>query len=363
MKGRGISRNLWSGASLLAFMMFVAAPVAAGPAGGQMPPMPVEAQPVVLGEVLRTVEAVGTLRADEAVVLRPELQGRVSEILFEEGQPVQSGQPLIRLDAGRYRAQLNEAIANRDLARVNYRRAQELVRRKVGSADERDKAEAELQASEARVALQNDYLAKMTLTAPFDGIAGIRSVSIGEVVQPAQALVQVVAVDPVKVDFRIPELYVGQVQAGQSLDIRVDAFPGEQFTGKVYAVAPQVDDKGRSLRVRATVPNPEGRLRPGLFARVELILERFKDAVRVPEQAIVPRGDQQLVYRIVDGKAEIVPVTLGIRRNAQVQVTDGLAPGDVVITAGQMKVRPGAPVQPVNLGDGASVKGAAGEGA
>jgi membrane fusion protein (multidrug efflux system) len=325
---------------------------------GKMPPMPVEAQPVTIGEVVRTVEAVGTLRANESVVLKPEVQGRVEEILFDEGQKVKGGQPMVRLDDDRYRAELAEAIANRDLSEANYRRTQELIKRKVTSQTDLDKARAELQANEARVALQREALSKMTLEAPFDGIAGLREVSVGDVVSPGQSLMQVVDIDPIKVDFRVPELFVGEVRRGQALSITLDAFPGEQFSGEVYAVDPQIDVRGRSILLRATVPNSEGRLRPGLFARVKLALQRFDNAISVPEEAIVPQGDQQLVYRIVEGKTEMVPVKLGIRREAMVQILEGLQPGDVVITAGQIKLRPGAPVNPVNLNKAGKAEGA-----
>jgi len=335
-------------------------PIAAAVAApqGEMPPMPVEAQPVTVGELARTVEAVGSLRANESVVLRPEMQGRVEKILFEEGQPVTAGQPMVQLDDDRYRAELDEAIANRNLSEANYRRSQELIKRKVTSQTDLDKARAELQANEARVALKREALSKMTLEAPFDGIAGLREVSTGDVVTPGQALMQVVDIDPVKVDFRVPELFVGEVQSGQRLQVTLDAFPGERFHGEVYAVDPQIDTRGRSILLRAVVPNSEGRLRPGLFARVTLTLERFDNALTVPEEAIVPRGNEQLVYRIRQGKSEMVPVKLGMRHETMVQVLEGLEPGDVVITAGQIKLRPGAPVNPVNLNKTGKTEGA-----
>lgn len=317
--------------------------------GGAMPPMPVEAQPVSVGELVRTVEAVGTLRANESVILRPELQGRVEKILFDEGQAVKAGQPMVQLDDDQYRAELAEAVANRDLSDANHRRTEELIKRKVASVTDRDKAYAELQANKARVALKQEALSKMVLNAPFDGIAGLREVSVGDVVTPGQALMHVVDIDPIKVDFRVPELYVESVAPGQQLAITLDAFPGERFSGEIYAIDPQIDARGHSILIRATVSNIEGRLRPGLFTRVELALQRFDDAITVPEEAIVPQGDKQLVYRIVDGKTDIVPVKLGIRRATMVQVLQGLKPGDVVITAGQIKLRPGAAVNPVNL--------------
>ena len=336
-------------ASLVLACCGFASSAALGANGGGMPPMPVEAQPVTVGELVRTVEAVGTLRANESVILRPEMQGRVEKILLDEGQPVTAGQPMVQLDDDQYRAELAEAIANRDLSDANYRRTEELIKRKVASVTDRDKAYAELHANEARVALKKEALSKMTLNAPFDGIAGLREVSVGDVVTPGQALMHVVDIDPIKVDFRVPELYVESVAPGQQLDVTLDAFPGERFHGEVYAIDPQIDVKGRSILIRATVPNAEGRLRPGLFARVELALKRFENAISVPEEAIVPQGDKQLVYRIVEGKADIVPVKLGIRRAAMVQILEGLKPGDVVITAGQIKLRPGAAVNPINL--------------
>lgn len=324
------------------------AALSAGPPGG-MPPMPVEAQPVTVGEVVHSAETVGNLLGYEAVVLRPQIQGKVEKILFEEGQPVTSGQPMVQLDDDQYKAELDEAVANRDLSDANYRRTQELIKRKVASDTDRDKAYAELQANKARVALKKEALSKAVLVAPFEGIAGLRAVSVGDVVTPGQALVEVVDVDPIKVDFRVPEKYIGEVQSGQPISISVDAFPGEKFLGEVYAVAPLIDSNGRNLQMRATVPNADGRLRPGMFARVALTLKKFENAISVPEEAIVPMGDKQLVYRIKDGKAEMVPVKLGIRHQALVQVVQGLEPGDVVITAGQIKVRPGAPVNPINL--------------
>ncbi len=318
------------------------------PPGG-MPPMPVEAQPVTVGEIVRSAKTVGTLRGNESVVLRPEIQGRVEQILFEEGQPITAGQPMVQLDDDQYRAELDEAVANRDLSDANYRRTRELIKRKVASKTDRDKAYAELQANKARVALKKELLSKTVLAAPFDGIAGLREVSVGDVVSPGQALMEVVDVDPIKVDFRVPETYVGEVRQGQQLKITLDALPGEQFQGEVYAVAPLVDTSGHNVQLRATIPNEEGHLRPGMFARVELALKKYENAISVPEEAIVPMGDKQLVYRIKEGKAEMVPVKLGVRHRAMVQVVTGLEPGDVVITAGQIKVRPGAPVNPVNL--------------
>lgn len=345
-----VIRTLSPKSLIVAGLLLLSSPAvfSAGPTGG-MPPMPVEAQQVTVGEIVRMAETVGTLRGNESVVMRPEIQGKVEKILFEEGQPVTAGQPMVQLDDDQYRAELDEAIANRNLSDANYRRTKELIKHKVASETDKDKAYAELQGNKARVEIKREALTKTVLNAPFDGIAGLREVSVGDVVSPGQALMSVVDIDPIKVDFRVPEIYVGELQVGQQLTLSVDAFPGESFTGKVYAVAPQIDTAGRSIQLRAMVSNSDGRLRPGIFARVKLALKRYENAISVPEEAIVPKGNKQLVYRIKDGKVEVVPVKLGVRHDAMVQVVEGLKTGDVVITAGQIKVRPGAAVNPVNM--------------
>jgi membrane fusion protein, multidrug efflux system len=160
-------------------------------------------------------------------------------------------------------------------------------------------------------------------------------------------------IDPIKVDFRVPEPSLRDLREGQAIEVTLDAYPGESFSGQVFAINPRVNVEGRSVVLRARLPNPDGRLRPGLFARVELVIERQDNALLVPEQAIMPTEEGNFVFRVVDGMAVRTPVTLGQRRGGRVQVVKGLSQGEVVIVAGQMKVRDGAPVsarQPAGAG-------------
>ena len=184
----------------------------------------------------------------------------------------------------------------------------------------------------------------MDLRAPFSGIIGLRSVSVGDYVKEGADLVNLESIDPLKVDFRVPEVYMRQVQVGQSLQVQLDALPGKTFEGKVFAVNPLIDAAGRAVVIRAMVRNPDTSLRPGMFARVRLITRNAQDALVLPEQALVPQGDQQFVFRILDGKAVRTKVDVGQRRDAMVEILNGVAKDDVVVTAGQLKLRDGAPV-------------------
>ena len=197
----------------------------------------------------------------------------------------------------------------------------------------------------AAIEVARSALDKTSIIAPFDGIAGLRAVSIGAYVQAGQDLANLESVNPIKVDFRVPEQYLAAVKVGQGLTITLDAFPNRSFTGAVFAIDPRVDEGGRAVVIRATVANDDGSLRPGLFARVSLILREVADAITVPEDAIVPRGEKSMVYKVVGDGFEIVPVRLGIRRGGTVEVVQGLSADDTVITTGHMKLRPGAKIK------------------
>jgi membrane fusion protein (multidrug efflux system) len=201
-------------------------------------------------------------------------------------------------------------------------------------------AEAALQLAEAK-------LAKTDIRAPFSGLIGLRIVSVGDYVKEGADLVNLESIDPLKVDFRVPETHLRQVQPGQSITITLDAMPGASYDGKVIALNPLVDAAGRSIVLRAQVRNQDTTLRPGMFARVKLITSDRADAVVVPEQALVPQGTERFVFKVVDNKATRVKIETGQRRDALVEVVSGLAPGDVVVTAGQLKLRDGVTVTSV----------------
>ncbi len=304
----------------------------------------VEAIKVAAVTLPQTIMTVGSLRSDESVTLRPEVAGRISSIAFQEGQRVAKGALLVRLDTAVPQAEAQQARANYVLAKTKFDRAVDLAKSNFISGQARDEAENNLKVAEASLQLAEAKLAKMDLRAPFSGIIGLRSVSVGDYVKEGADLVNLESIDPLKVDFRLPEVYMRQVQVGQALQIQLDALPGKTFEGRVFAVNPLLDAAGRAVVIRAVVRNPDTSLRPGMFARVRVITRDAQEALVLPEQALVPQGDQQFVYRVVDGKAVRTKVEVGQRRDAKVEILNGLGKDDVVVTAGQLKLRDGAPV-------------------
>jgi membrane fusion protein (multidrug efflux system) len=318
----------------------------AGPPQG-MPPTAVEAAPVKIGAIVRTIRAVGSLRSEESVMIASEIAGRVKEILVEEGQRVPKDAPLVLLDSSIYEAELAKAQASLALNRANMERARALRERGTGTELAVDEANAALRADQAAISLAQAWLDKATLFAPFDGVLGLRSVSVGEYVEPGEVIFNLEATDRLKADFRIPEVSMQQLKIGQQIELMTDAMPGRRFPGTVYAIDPKIDPDGRSLVLRALVPNEDGALRPGLFVRVDLIVGTRDNAIIIPEQALVPVGDDLFVYRVVEGKAAMTQVLIGQRRAGEVEVTEGLTREDVVIFEGQIKIGDGAPVQVV----------------
>ncbi|MFP5402392.1 MAG: efflux RND transporter periplasmic adaptor subunit [Gammaproteobacteria bacterium] len=326
-----------------------AAPVkgaAGGGGGAQAAPVAVETHTVATRALADDVSAVGSLVSNESVVLRPEVSGRIEAIRFRDGETVRRGAVLVELDAAVERAELQQARANLTLAKSNFRRTQDLFGRKFVSQSSLDDARAKLEVARAGLALAQARLARMQIRAPFDGVVGIRSVSPGDFVQDGDALINLEDIATLKLDFRLPELYLDRVRPGQALELSSDVLPGETYTATVEAIDPLVDAQGRAVRLRASLANPEMRLRPGVFARVRLILAERGEIPVVPEAALVPApGNVQFVYRVEDGKVRRVEVKTGQRRDAMVEVVDGLVPGAVVVTAGQLKLRDGAAVK------------------
>ncbi len=292
--------------------------------------------------------AVGSLRSDESVTIRPEVAGRIREIGFREGQRVAKGALLIRFDTSVQQAELAQADANLGLNKSRLERSRDLFTKGFISTQARDEAESNFKVAQANYDLAQARLVKLEIRAPFSGIVGLRTVSVGDYVKDGQDIVNLEEIDPLKVDFRIPELYLKQVATGQALQITLDAFPDQTFTGKVLAINPLLDTNGRAIVVRATVNNADARLRPGMFARVRLLFNDEQDAVAVPEQSLIPVGDEHFLFKVVDGRAQRSKVIIGQRRQGQVEVVDGLVSGDVVVVAGQLKLRDGVTVKVVN---------------
>ncbi|MFO1396348.1 MAG: efflux RND transporter periplasmic adaptor subunit [Burkholderiales bacterium] len=333
----------------------------AGQGGAGNSAVAVEVVKVATAAMPQTITAVGSLRSDESVTLRPEGAGRISAITFQEGQRVAKGAPLVKLDPAIPQAEAQQARANLVLAKSKFDRAVDLAKRNYISGQAKDEAENNYKVAEAAVQLAEAKLAKTEIRAPFAGIIGLRSVSVGDYVKEGADLVNLESIDPLKVDFRVPETYMRQVQAGQSMEVMLDALPGKTFEGKVLAVNPLIDAAGRSVVIRAQVRNQDNTLRPGMFARVRLITREQAEAMVLPEQALVPQGTEQFVFKVVDGKVTRAKIETGQRRDGKVEVVSGLKPGDVVVTAGQLKLRDGVAV--AVAGDDGKAAAAAGAGA
>jgi membrane fusion protein (multidrug efflux system) len=315
-----------------------------GPGAGAQAATPVETASVEAMRLPQSITAVGSLRSDESVTLRPEVAGRIATIQFQEGHRVAKGTTLIRLDAAINQAELQQARANHVLAKSKFDRAVDLSKSNFISSQARDEAENNLKVAEASLQLVEARLAKMEIKAPFAGIIGLRSVSIGDYVKEGADLVNLESIDPLKVDFRVPEVYLRQVQSGQPLEITLDAYPNKTFEGRVLAVNPLLDAAGRSVVIRAQVKNQDASLRPGMFARVRLITKDAAEALVVPEQALVPQGSEQFLFKVVDNRAVRVKVDVGQRRDGKAEILSGVAIGEVVVTAGQQRLRDNVPV-------------------
>ncbi len=316
-------------------------------APAQMAPMTVQVKvaPVIQDTVNVEITALGTLRSEEAIIVRPEVAGRVQTIHFQESQLVNKNDPLISLDAAEYKAQLESSAAQLRMEELNFERTRMLFSRQLTSRQNLDEAQAKLDAARAWQEKDQVRLDKMVIRAPFTGVVGLRQVSPGAYVSPGQDLTTFGSMGSIKLDFQVPEVYLPRIKTGQPVSVRVDAYPDRLFKGNVYAIDPRVDEATRTVQVRARLPNPDSLLRPGMFGRIALTLERRDKALLVPEQAIVPQGQRTFVFRVVDGKVAFTAVTLGQRRPGQVEVTAGLNPDDRVVTDGQIKLRDGAPVQ------------------
>lgn len=323
-------------------------PARSGPAGGPPPqraPVPVEVVAVESQVLERRLSAVGSLLSDESVMLRPEIAGRLQEINFQEGQEVKRGDLLFRLDDDVARAEWQQARANLALAESKFKRSEQLQKQGFISQQARDEADNALRVERANVALAQARLNKTEIRAPFDGQLGLRNVSVGDVVSAGQDLVTLQAIQRLKVDFRLPETFLPQVRVGQTLQIGIDALPDQRWSGEVTAISPLVDVSGRAVLLRARLENPDGVLRPGMFARVNLLVAS-SPALVVPETALTPRDNRQYVLRVADGVVQEVPVQTGQRQRGMVEVNGELAAGDQVIIAGTQKVENGTRVRP-----------------
>lgn len=325
-----------------------APPAALPQAVPAMPPMPVKVAQAKREAVAAKVEAVGDLMAGESVVLRPEITGRIAAIRFEEGRKVKAGDVLVELNAEEQRAALAQSQSSVQVEQQSFQRIRDMRAKNLASQQQYDESLARLLNAQSLLERDRVRLSRTVLQAPFDGIIGLRQVSLGDYVSPGQALVNLEALDPIKLDFKLPEKYAAKVAKGLKVAVTVDAWSGRMFSGEILAVDPKLDEATRTVKARAKLGNADLALRPGMFARVVLDLGAARPALFVPEQAVEVKGSKSMLYRVVDGKALLTMVKTGERRPGFVEIAEGIKEGEWVVTDGQIKLHDGAAVTPID---------------
>ncbi|MGE0666308.1 MAG: efflux RND transporter periplasmic adaptor subunit [Sphingomonadales bacterium] len=310
-------------------------------------PVPVVSYSVQRGEFVERLEAIGTLRANESVTLSAKVTEKVARVHFEDGQSVGQGQVLIEFTNEEEGAMLAEARATQREAEQQLERVQELAAKGYATKARLDEQSRAVDSARARARAVEARMSDRVLRAPFAGVLGFRQVSPGTLVQPGAVVATLDDIDPVKLDFSVPETYLGAVSPGQEVDARTAAFAGRTFKGTVETIDARVDPISRAIAVRALIPNPDGALRPGMLATVEVI--RARDTVLLlPEGALVPRDRRQFVWVIEQGGAVAQrEVTIGRRRPGVAELLTGLKAGERVVVEGVARMMPGAVVQSV----------------
>jgi membrane fusion protein, multidrug efflux system len=316
---------------------------AGGPGGGP-PAMPVEVVAATSDTVVDAILSTGQIEAIHSVELRPDIEGRISAILVREGSPVAKGQPLVQVDDAELKAEVARAEAERDLARQSLARTRELLAQKASSQSELERAEATARSTEAQHQLLNVRLDRTTVRAPFSGVAGRRLVSLGDYVTTATGLMTLQTVSPQRAVFQVPERYADQLKVGQEVTFRVAALPGREFSGRVDFVDPVVQLPGRTITVKAQVPNPRRELQPGMFIEVRLATDVRPNAVVIAEDAVLPIQGTNYVWVVNDGKATRRQVELGVRTPGFVEARSGVEADEQVVVGGQERLSEGAPV-------------------
>jgi membrane fusion protein, multidrug efflux system len=315
-------------------------PAGKGPGGGALP---IEVVVVKQRYLERKINVTGTLLANEEVELRSELSGKVTRINFEEGMPVNKGQVLFKINDSELQAQLQRVRLQDSLLTSEENRKRQLLKLKAISQEEYDRALTELQSVRADQQLLKAQMDKAIIVAPFDGQIGLRSISEGGFTDPGKVLATMQQINPIKIDFAVPEKYRAYLRPGTSISFTVSGIDS-LFQAEVYAIEARIDQNTRSVQVRARCSNKSGLLFPGAFAKVEIVLEEVENAIVIPAEAVVPELKGQKVFVIRNGKALSVPVETGIRSGTETEITMGLSAGDTLAVTGILQLRNEAPV-------------------
>ena len=319
-------------------------PQGAGGAGGGPPGFPVEVAVAKMDTVRDEIAATGQIEALQSIVLQPEVEGRIVAILFREGQEVAAGTPLFQIDSTELAAQVAQLAAQRDLAQQDLARTKELVAQNAASTSDLEHAEAAARSADAQYRLQSIRLARTTVRAPFGGAVGQRFVSLGDNVNSSTRLVTLQTNNPMRASFQVPERFARSLKPGQEVTFRVAAIAGREFVGEVDFVDPVVQLPGRTILVKARVPNAQHLLQAGMFIEARLVTAVRPKAVVVPEDALVPLQGANFVWVVTEGKANRRQVGIGVRTPGFVEIASGVDAGEQVVVGGLDLLFPGAPV-------------------
>jgi len=318
----------------------------ATPGSGGMPALPVETAAVRRMDIVRTVEAVGTAQSNEAVTITAKANGIVEKINFQEGQQVKAGTILVELEASESSAKINELRASRDAAKLAYDRALQLVQSRSVAQARVDELAKAYEAAEARLSAERARFSDSVIRAPFSGKLGLRRVSLGALVRPGDSITTLDDTSVIKLEFDVPETVLSGVAIGNTVTAKASALPNKTFQGTVVTVDSRIDPTSRAVKVRATIPNPDDVIKPGMFMTVALTIGVMKDSLVVPEEALLAQGGEQFVYVINDGKATRTRVTVGQRLPGLAQILSGLRDDDQVAVTGLQQLRDGMRVRP-----------------
>jgi len=320
---------------------------APGGGGGGMPPMPVEVAAAIRDTVVDAIQATGQIEAVQSVELRPEVDGRIVDILVAEGEGVAAGTPLFKVDDAELKAQVARAEADRDVAQRGLERTKQLMAQNASSQADLERADAGYRAAQASYDLLKTRLDRTVVRAPFSGVVGRRLVSIGTYVNSQTPLISLQSVNPQHASFQVPERYAERLRRGQLVSFQVAALPGKNFSGEVIFVDPVVELPARTILIKARVPNPERQLQAGMFIEARLATDIRPNAVVVPEDAILPLQGSTYVWVVKEGKADRREVTLGVRTAGWAEIRgSGIEAGDQVVVGGAERLFPGAPLMP-----------------
>ncbi|HVE78929.1 MAG TPA: efflux RND transporter periplasmic adaptor subunit [Gemmatimonadaceae bacterium] len=319
---------------------------AANGAVGSMPAMAVDVDTARRDAVVDAVRATGRIEAEQAVELRPDEPGRITALLFREGQFVARGTPLVRIDAAMLRAQAERATADRDLARQQLERVRRLRAENAASSADLERAEAAARSAAAALAMLELQIQRSTVRAPFAGVVGQRFVSAGDYVTTATRLLTLQTVDPQRAVIEVPERHAVRLRPGQTIEFTVAAQPERTFHAQVDFIDPVVQDASRTIMVKARAPNRDRLLRPGMFIEARLATATRANAVVVPEDAVQPLRTANVVWVVADGKASRRVVQLGARAPGTVEILSGVQAGELVVVGGLERMAEGVPVAP-----------------